>query len=266
MSYAIGRWRLPSFAWDRRALVEILHFGKWIFFSTAIYFAAISTDKLYFIAALPLAVAGVYAIARTFADLFDQLAQRAGALLIFPRLAALGAARGEAAEGLRRKRRLVLAGAALAIALALAVSDQLILLLYDDRYRLAAFMLPILFVAVWFRVLGSFADAMLMGCSRPAPGAFANSAKFIALVVGLPLAIAQANLFVALLVLVLAEVARWAVLAPVLQRERLATILDDVLLTLLAAGGAVLAKLALGWTGLVPTVGEWWEMGRPLHG
>ncbi len=266
MSYAIGRWQLPSFTWDRRALFEILHFGKWIFFSTAIYFAAMSTDKFYFIAALPLAVAGVYAIARTFSDLFDALAHRAGALLIFPRLAALGDKRGEAAAGLRHKRRLVLVGAALGIALALAVSDQLMLLLYDDRYRLAAFMLPILFAAVWFRVLGSLSDAMLMGCSRPAPGAFANTAKFLTLVVGLPLAIAYSSVFGALLVLVLAEVMRWAVLAPVLQREKLASVFEDVGLTLLAAIGAVATKMFLGWIGLVPTIGQWWAMGLELHG
>jgi O-antigen/teichoic acid export membrane protein len=266
MSYLVGTRRLPSFAWDRRALGEILHFGKWIFLSTIVYFAATSTDRMYFVAALPLALAGVYAIARTFAELFDQLAQRAGALLIFPKLAAMGEARGEAAARLRAKRRLLLALVAVALGGTMAVSDRLILLLYDDRYLLAAFMLPVLFAGVWFRVLGAFADAMLMGCGRPAPGAAANTVKFAVLLIGLPLALTGAGVFAALLVLIVAEAARWLVLAPILQGERLASVIDDVVLTLIAAGSAVAFKLGLGSTGLVPTLAEWWALGQPLHG
>jgi O-antigen/teichoic acid export membrane protein len=155
---------------------------------------------------------------------------------------------------------------ALGVAAAIAVSDQLILLLFDARYHLAAFMLPLLLVGVWFRVLGSFADAMLMGCGRAGPGAFANSAKFAVLLVGLPLAVGHASLFAALLVLILAEAARWAVLAPVLQGERLATVADDLGLTALLAVAAVGLKLAVGALGLAPTISEWWALGAALHG
>lgn len=266
MSYLVGTRRLPRFAWDREALGEILTFGKWIFLSTILYFAATSTDRIYFVAALPLALAGVYAIARTFAELFDQLAQRAGAMLIFPKLAMMGEARGEAAARLRAKRRWLLALVALALGGAAAVADRLVMVLYDDRYLLAAFMLPILFAGVWFRVLGAFADSMLMGCGRPAPGAVANTVKFLVLVIGLPLAMAYADVFTALLVLILAEAGRWMVLAPILQGERLASVTDDLVLTLLAAGAAVGFKLALSATALVPTIDQWWALGAPLRG
>lgn len=266
MSYLVGTRRLPKFAWDRAALGEILTFGKWIFLSTILYFAATSTDKVYFVAALPLALAGVYAIARTFSELFGQIAQRAGAMLIFPKLAAMRERRGEAAARLRKKRRMLLALMAIALGAAIAVSDRLILLLYDDRYALAAFMLPIMFAGMWFRVLGAFADSMLMGCGRAAPGAAANTAKFLVLVVGLPLAIANADVFTAFLVLIVAEVARWAMLAPILQGERLASVADDLALTLLAAGAAMGFKLALGAAGLVPTLDQWWALGTTLRG
>ena len=266
MSYLVGTRRLPKFAWDRPALGEILNFGKWIFLSTVLYFAATSTDRIYFVAALPLALAGVYAIARTFAELFDQLAQRAGAMLIFPKLAMMGDGRGEAAARLRAKRRMLLALVAVALGGAAAVADRLIMLLYDDRYVLAAFMLPILFAGVWFRVLGAFADSMLMGCGRPTPGAVANGMKFAVLALGLPLAMAYADIFAALLVLILAEIARWIVLAPILQGERLARVTDDLALTLLAAVAAIGFKLALGAAGLVPTLDQWWALGAPLRG
>jgi O-antigen/teichoic acid export membrane protein len=266
MSYVIGKGHRPKLTWDKPAAVEIIHFGKWIFLSTMVYFAAMSTDKFYFVAVLPLAMVGVYSIARTYADLFDQLAQRAGAMLIFPRFALLGDRHAEEAARLRRKRRSILALVALAIGAAAAGLDRLILLFYDARYHLAAFMLPVLLVGVWFRLLGSFADAMLMGRGRPAPGAFANGAKFAFMLIGLPLAMGQGNLFAALLVLVLAEIGRWAVVAPVLQRDGLATVADDLGLTALMLGSAIVLKLLAGAVGLVPSVAQWWSMGQALHG
>lgn len=266
MSYAVSGKRRPAFRLDRAAVIELVSFGKWIFLSTMLYFAATSADTLYFVAVLPLALAGVYAIARTFADLFDNLAQRAGAMIIFPRMARLGDARGEEADRLRGKRRLLLAGLALALGLFLAISDRMILLLYDARYEAAAFMLPLLLAGVWFRVLSSFADAMLMGCGRPAPGAFANGTKFAILVIGLPLALAHGGLFLALLVLILAEAGRWLVLAPMLHRERLASPLDDIGLTLLLVVATAGFKLALSTIGLVPDFATWWALGAPLHG
>lgn len=266
MSYLIGGMHRPSFCWDKSAAREIFHFGKWIFFSTMIYFAASSTDNLYFVAVLPLSVAGVYGYARTFAGFFDQLGNRVGSTLIFPKLAALGENRTEAAGRLRGRRRFFLGLVALVIAVAIATSDEVVLLLLDPRYHLAAFMLPVLLIGVWFKVLSSFADAMLMGCGRPGPGAFANSAKFIVLLVGLPLAIGHASLFVALFVLILAEAMRWAVLAPILQGERLATVADDLALTALLGVAAVTLKLAVGALGLALTFSEWWALGQGLHG
>ncbi len=264
-SYAFGR-TLPRFAWQREHVREILHFGKWIFLASAVYFAATSFDRVYFAAELPLALAGVYAVARTFSDMFGQLALRAGQYVVFPRMAALSERRHEAAAALRTKRFRVLALAALGIALAIAGSDAFILLFYDDRYHAAAFMLPLLLVGGWFGVLAAFADAMLMGCSRPAPVATGNALKFAVMLVGLPLTLAYGSLLGALLVLVLAELVRWGSLTIDLQKERLATISDDLALTVLVIAAALAAKFALGAVGLVPTLGEWWALGQSAHG
>lgn len=266
LSYLIGSRYVPRLCWDRSALKELVSFGKWVFLATALYFAATSTDKIYFVAVLPLVLAGVYAVARTFADLFDQLSQRAAAMIVFPRLARLGTDRAGESARLRAKRRLLLAGLATALAAFIASADMLIVVLYDDRYRLAGFILPLLLAGSWFRMLGSLGESMLMGCGRPAPGALANAAKFAVLLVGLPLAIAQAGLLAALFVLIAAEAARWLVLAPLIHQERLASPLDDAALTLLLAGLTVGFKLALGATGLVPTAAEWWALGASLHG
>lgn len=266
LSHLIGPRARPRFMLDRAAVYEIVHFGKWVFLSTAVYFAATSTDRFFFVAALPLAMAGVFGIARSVADMFGQLAQSAGNLLIFPKLAALAERRSELAVSLRERRFRVLTLVAAGMAAAIAVSDQFILLLYDPRYHLAAFMLPLLMMGTWFGVLATFGNSMLMGCSRPAPGAWANAAKFVAMLVLLPLATAYGNLFEALLVLIVAEMLRWIVLTPSLQQERLATIGDDLMLTALFLVLAVAAKLTLGWIGLTPTLTEWWALGHLARG
>lgn len=265
LSFLVFERRLPRFHWEAAHVREIFSFGKWIFLSTAIYFAAISFDRFYFVAAVPIAMAGIYGVARTFSDMLAALAQRAGAFLVFPRAAAAHNQGGEIAQRLRGTRRKTLALVAIATGLAVAGSDQFILLAYDERYQAAAFMIPILVVSVWFSIMSAFADSMLMGVGRPAPGARANAAKFLTMLVGLPLALAQGSLLAALGVLALAEVARWIALLPPSRREGFGGLKDDIALTLLMAATALSIKWLLGSMGLAPTLGEWWAMRGLLH-
>ncbi|MGX7953610.1 oligosaccharide flippase family protein [Tsuneonella sp. HG249] len=265
ISYLFPGGHRVRLAWDAGFVTEILHFGKWIFLSTAIYYAATSIDRMYFVGVLPLALAGVFGVARTFSDMLSALAQRAGSYLVFPKVAALHNRR-EAAPFLRKTRRATLALVAAAAGLGMAISDEFILLAYDARYHAAAFMIPVLLFGAWFGILSSFAEAMLMGAGRPAPGAWANGCKFLVLAMGLPLAMAQAGLLEALLVLVVAEWARWLVLARPSQTEGFATVSDDILLTGLLVGVALAAKALLASAGLVPGPGEWWSMRGLLHG
>ena len=265
LSFLVFERRLPRLRWEAAHVREIISFGKWIFLSTAIYFAATSYDRFYFVAAVPIAMAGIYGVARTFSDMLAALAQRAGALLVFPRAAAMQDRREELAPRLRNTRRKTLALVALTIGAAVAASDQFILLAYDPRYHAAAFMVPLLIVGVWFGILSTFADSMLMGAGRPAPGAWANLAKFAVMLVGLPIALANGSLLEALVVLVLAEVARWLALLPPSRRERFAGLSDDLALTLLMAATALAAKWLLGAMGLVPTMSEWWALRGLLY-
>ncbi len=262
LTYLVFDRRLPRLTWDPVFVKEIVGFGKWIFLSTAIYFAAISYDRLYFVGVLPLAMAGIYGVARTFSDMLGALTQRAGAMLVFPRAAAMRGDDADAARRLRATRRKTLAMVAVVCGCAVAGADQFILLAYDDRYHAAAFMIPILLVSVWFGMLSTFADSMLMGRGRPAPGAFANGVKFLTLLIGLPLAIADGSLLEALVVLVASELTRWLALALPSHRAGFARATDDLALTVLMAATALAGKLIAGSLGLVPTIGEWWA----LHG
>lgn len=265
LSYAFAPFRLPRLTWHSEHSAEILHFGKWIFLSTALYFAAISTDKIYFSAVLPLALVGIYGVARTFSDMLTALAQRLGSFLVFPRVVELRERRDEAAPTFQRKRRIALAMIAAATAVAIAVSDQLILLLYDTRYHAAAFMLPVLMAGVWFAVLGAFGEAKLFGLDRPRSAAVGNAVKFAILIVGLPLLVPTQGVFAGLLVLLAAEAGRWLALSIALRHERLASIGDDLVLTVLIVALALVLKLLLAGLGLVPDFQQWWALGNGVH-
>ena len=265
MTYAFAPLRLPRLTWRREYVAEILNFGKWIFLSTAIYFASTSADKIYFSAVLPLAMVGVYGVARTFSDMLSALAQRFGSFLVFPKVVELRQ-RGAAAAGFQRKRRLAMAVIAAAMAMSLAGSDQLVLWLYDSRYHLAAFMLPVLLAGVWFAVLAAFGEATLFGLDRPQASAVGNAVKFAVMIVGLPLLVPTYGILAGLLVLFAAEIGRWLALSIALQREHLASIGDDLALTLLLGVAAFGLKAATGAIGLTPTIAQWWALGAAIHG
>ncbi len=266
LSYVIGPRHVPRLKLHREHALEIVHFGKWIFFSTLIYFAATSADRALFGALLPMAAVGIYSVARTFSDMVGVLAQRLGAFLVFPKVSSLRARDQAVAGPVRRTRRHTLAMVALGMGVVVAGADAFILLCYDARYHAAAFMLPVLLLGAWFGVLAIFAESLLLGCDRPAPGAFANAAKFVVLAVGLPLTLTYTGLFGALLVLALAELARWLVLSRALLREEMAFFFDDLALTMLLVVTVVVVKLALGAIGVVPDPAEWWALGAGLHG
>lgn len=265
-TFAFAPLRFPRLTWHPEYWHEIFHFGKWVFLSTAIYFAAISTDKIYFSAVLPLGLVGIYGVARTFSDMLTSLAQRFGSFLVFPKIAELRRQRSDVSAAFQHKRRLALGAIALALAVALAVSDRAILLLYDARYHAAAFMLPVLFAGAWFAVLAAFGESTLFGLDRPRSSAAGNLAKFVILIVGLPLAVAHSGVFAGLLVLMLAEAGRWVVLSVALRAEQLTSVRDDVLMTVGVFVLAVALKAGLGAIGLVPTFQQWWALGASVRG
>jgi hypothetical protein len=118
---------------------------------------------------------------------------------------------------------------------------------------------------VWFGVLAVFGECVLLGCDRPAPGAFANGVKFGILAIGLPLSFTHGGLFYSLLVLALAECGRWLTLSRALVREKLYFLGDDIGLTALLAGTAIATKLVIGTTGFMPGFEEWWALGSSIR-
>ncbi|WP_246450493.1 oligosaccharide flippase family protein [Sphingomonas rhizophila] len=240
----------------RESARELIHFGKWILFSSLIWFASMNFDRLYLAREIPLALLGVFGIARTLADTVTQVAGRGGSLLIFPMVSAMQADGADVRRRLRQSRRTLLLLAAPGLALFLSLSDLVIRLLYDHRYQEAGVLLPILLLGVWFAILSTVNESILLGLRKPATTAFANLAKLLVYIVGVPIAFHAYGIVGAVAFFSLGEVAKYATLWIIGRRQHVGFIRDDVLLTGLFLLAAVLFREVAHVIGLTGTIAE----------
>ena len=216
-----------EFAW------EILHFGKWIFLASFVYFLSTNYDRLYLAKVVPLQLLGVYGISRSISELLGQLVVQLGSYVLFPFVASHShMPRDELRARLFsiRARYLLLAGFGFSILA--ATSDLAIRILYDQRYRAALWMLPILVIGSWSSILTNVNDAMLLGLGRPFYSAIANSTKFIFLLIGLPLSVHAYGIIGAVVFVGVADLWRYIPVLIGQRRERFSFGIQDLLITL----------------------------------
>lgn len=235
---------------DAQSARELLHFGKWVFLSSIVYFFAMNFDRLYFAKQITLAELGVYGIARNLSDVISQLVTRASGYVLYPAVAASGLPPVDLRKKLLRGRRTLLLVAALTLGTFMAFADVIVGLLYDPRYSEAGSILPILCIGVWFGVLTSTNDSILMGLSRPAYPALSNAAKLVAYVVGAPLAFHFYGFMAAVAVIAGGEIVKYVTLWALSHKEHLRFGRDDLALTLAFGLTALLIREGLKLTGV----------------
>lgn len=258
--------RIHRIRFEKDAVRAIIHFGKWIFVSTLVYYLATNFDRLYLADTVPLALLGVYGIARTFADAVNELFQRMGSLLIFPKVSATELRGRELGIALGPMRFALLGIVAIALALGVSLADQFIYLVYDDRYHNAGFFLTVLLMGTWFTILASMAEAIMMGVGRPSGVAFGNGVKFAAIAVLLPLLLPRFGLNAAMGAFVVAEAARYIVLSWTKRAAGLSFVRHDFVLTIAFVVLVMLFReitFALGVTG---SFNDWIREGMAVNG
>jgi O-antigen/teichoic acid export membrane protein len=215
------------FTWD------ILHFGKWIFLSTIVYFLSTNFDRLYLAKVIPLELLGVYGIARTIADLAGTVVMRLGNYVLFPFIASHSqTARNELCGQLAAPRARLLQLAALGFAFSVASIDLAIKLLYDQRYHAASWMLPVLLVGSWFSMLANLNEATLLGLGKPLYSAVGNGVKCAFLLIALPMSVRSYGVLGGIFVVVFAELSRYIALFIGQRREEFSFGGQDLLVTL----------------------------------
>lgn len=254
------RWRLSE-----QHIWKIVHFGKWVFLSSILFFLAMNFDRLYLGKHITLTLLGVYGVARSLSDVASLMALRIGSLVIFPKVAAIQNAGLAPRPAMAAWRWRLMLLAAVAMGLFLAVSDQIVFLLYDHRYDGAAFLLPILGLGVWFSVLGIVADAAMVGLGKPAHTARANGVKFAWLLIGLPLVVPTWGVAGAAGIIATAELARYLPLSLSQRQEKFSFFRQDFVTTLIVIATALATRTLLDWVGMTEGVGAWWQL-RTLVG
>lgn len=168
--------------------LQIFSFGKWIFVSSIIYFLSMNFDRLYYGKMAALEMVGVYGIARSLSEMVLALTARLGANLVFPLIAGSRTIpREQLRSALAMKRLALLLTSAFGIAVLVTTADVMIRILYDQRYQAAGWMLPILFLGVWFSIISNVNESTLLGFGKPLYSALGNCFKFGWLLVGLPI-------------------------------------------------------------------------------
>ena len=221
-----------------------------MFLSSIIYFFAMNFDRLYFAKQITLSQLGVYGIARSLADVISLFVGRASSFVLYPAVAAAGLAPLELRQKLLRGRRTLLFLTATGVGAFMALSGEIVHLLYDARYQEAALILPILCIGVWFSILTSTNDSILMGLSRPAYPALSNMAKLITYLFGVPLAFHYIGFTAAVAIISFGEVVKYITLWCLSHKEHLHFGRDDSVLTLTFVGTALIMGELVSLLGL----------------
>lgn len=233
-TYFLPVERVSSFGFSRAYAKEIFHFGKWIFLMSILMLFCSNFDKLYLGQAIPIAVLGVYGIAKMLSEVPGLLVGRVCYSLVFPTIASISSKpRDEIRSELASSRRQLLMLAALAMGFGIAISDIVIEQLYDSRYHDAGTMLPILLAGVWFGILANINEYALLGLRRPAYGVAGNILKVAHLVLALPLALSTGGILLGIATIATADIPRLIPLAIGVARERLSFFGQDAAATLI---------------------------------
>lgn len=242
---------------DRRVAAQIIQFGKWIALTSLVMYAATNLDRLYLGKVAPLALLGIYGIARAIGELPTTLARRMSYQIIFPALAgATDADRGARLAGMASARivfaMLVCAGLAGTAGLA----DIVVGFVYDPRYAAAGWMLTVLLLGGLFATLSNLNEALLLSAGRPVYGSISNLLRLGSMAVLLPAGYALARFPGAVAAVALTEVLHYSYIGIGLHRVRMNFWRQDVLA--LGTAFAVFALIVVGRTQI--------GLGSPLAG
>ncbi len=249
------------FCWNKSAVRELVSFGKWIFLSTALTFLAGQADRMILGKLFSLEMLGVYTVAYTLSDVPRQLVSVLSGKIIFPVLSRMSdLPRPEFRRQLLHTRFRVLLLMALGLTILTCVGDLLILFLYDQRYKQAAWMLPLLAVGVWPNMLSQTIDQALYAVGRPSFSALGNFFRFIYIVIAIPLGYYYYGVAGAIIMVAFKDGPYNLAISLGVSREGLSSFKQDVLATLALLAmlsAAVYGRWLLGWG--LPTDGMVFE-------
>ena len=173
--------------WDRDALKAVIGFGKWMFLASALGYLGDQMDRLIFPKLVSFEVLGVYTIAFMLSRLPDSVVLALSGKVIFPAIAQRAhLPRDELRTLVLRNRWPFLCALTLPLALMAGLGDVLVRFMYDQRYHGAGWMLSILALGVWARMLTCTIAPALLAIGQPRYFAYAGTLRMLIVGLGLP--------------------------------------------------------------------------------
>jgi len=151
----LSQFLLPGprnrFAWSAGTRAELMHFGRWIFFASALNFLASSGDRVLLAKYFSVSKLGIYGVAFMLADAAAQVTSTLSHRVLFPAFGRVARTPGSDLSSAYYRVRgrwdlLVMP----AIGLLISGGSVIVHILYDSRYQEAGWMLQILaWRSVW---------------------------------------------------------------------------------------------------------------------
>jgi O-antigen/teichoic acid export membrane protein len=217
--------------WDGSAVAELVHFGRWIFLSTALTFLAMSSDRLILGKLLPIGALGVYGIAATWANIPGSILGKVFGNVAMAVLSRVKNRGEEVGPVFRATRERVLLAGAWATSGLIAGAAPLVRLFYDQRAADAIWIIPALAAGGWFAALENSNSSATLALGRPKWLAAANGAKVIGMAVLMPVGALMGGFFGAIVGLAVADLFKYLVSAVGAVRVGVGAWLQDLMLT-----------------------------------
>jgi O-antigen/teichoic acid export membrane protein len=241
----------PRFVLDKECVRSLLHFGKWILIGTALTFLATQSDRLILGKLISIEALGVYGVAFALSDVPRQIIAMFCSRVGYPFVARFAQQPRHEYRSIFLKYRLpVLAVGGLGLVIVVCTGDQLVLHLYDHRYRDAAWMVGVLAVGLWHTMLYSTLSPAILALSKAHYNAGANLAYCICLFTLIPLGFHFFGMLGAVAAVAFGDLPVYFVVLYAAYRERVGTLLQDALMTVvfvMTLAGALSLRAALGF-------------------
>lgn len=233
-SHRLIQGQTNRFQWEKSAVREIFNLGRWVFLSTSLMFLAEQADRLLLGKLFSLELLGVYGIALTLSDLPRQVAVALSVRVLLPATSKLAdLPRSEMRAKILPHRKRLLLILTLGMVFLIGAGDLLILFLYDDRYAAAAWMLPLLALGIWPRLLCCSIDSTLTALGKVQYQTVGNFFRLLSTVGGIWIGFTLLGPLGAVIAVALNDVLYYVSVNFGLYREGLNCLWQDLQVTLL---------------------------------
>jgi O-antigen/teichoic acid export membrane protein len=240
---SISHFLLPGYRnrlrWDRSAVHEQLHFGKWIFFGTICTALGFQSAPFIVPKVADFTVLGVYSRADGLVNIGTNLMSAFAGQLVFPIYSRLNQLGRDIRTAFVRVHLSAAGFAALLVTGLITTGPTGVRLLYPPDFHDAGWIVQFLAVGAWFQMLEGTAGAALLALGQPWSVLYSNATKCIGLLVFVPLGFwlgesSQLGGFVGMLLgFVVSDFVRYLVVVWMAGRNGMAAWIYDLGLTLL---------------------------------